>query len=112
MLRRPTANSRLRGGDGEMAGAQLDQVAARRQARQRGLQVRAFGAFGSQFAHQLLEIGAGVRQSRDVFEQGRVRHTSDSTGNGRRPASVDPDRIRFRIDNRRRTGYHLDYSPD
>ena len=62
------------GGDGVMPGAQLDQVAARGQAGQRRLHLPAFGAFSSQFANQLLEIGAAVRQSRNVPEQVGVRH--------------------------------------
>ena len=57
------------------AGRDVDRaVAARGQAGQRGFQIRAFGAFSAQFANQLLEIGAGMWQSRNVAEQGGVRH--------------------------------------
>ena len=62
------------GGDREVARAQLDHLAARRQTRQRGLQVRAFDALGPQLPHQLFEIGARVRQFAHVFQQGGVRH--------------------------------------
>ena len=58
-------------------GAQLDQVAARRQAGQRGLQFVALVALGAEFADELLEIGAGVRQPRDVRQQcGVSQHDS------------------------------------
>ena len=63
------------GGDGEVAGAQLDQVAAGGQAGEGGFQFRAIVALGSQLAHELFEIGLGVRQAGDVVEKGGVGHT-------------------------------------
>ena len=42
-------------GDGEVAGAQLDQVAARRQAGQRGFQAGTLAALRTQLANELLE---------------------------------------------------------
>jgi hypothetical protein len=62
-------------GDREMAGPHLDQLAAGGQARQRGLQRFPLVAFRAQFAHQLLEIGAGVGEARDMVEQAAVGHT-------------------------------------
>ena len=63
-------------GDHIMARAQLQQVAARGQPGQRGFQLLAVGAFRSQFADQLLEVAARVRQARQVVEYGPVRHSS------------------------------------
>src|SRR4051812_7629649 len=61
-------------GEDVLAAAQLDQVAATRQACQRCLQIGASGAFGAEFAHELLEIGPGVREASNVFEQRAIRH--------------------------------------
>ena len=62
------------GGYREVPRAQLDHLAARRQAPERRLQGRAFDALGPQFPRQLFEIGARVRQFAHVFQQGGVRH--------------------------------------
>ena len=55
------------GGDGVLAGAQLDEVAARDQARERGFQFLRVVALGAEFADQLFEIGAGVRAAVEMW---------------------------------------------
>ena len=71
------------GGDHVLAALQLDQVAARREARQRGFQLVAALAFSAQLAHQLLEVGPRVRQLGDVGYNCRVgHHSSNFTCNG------------------------------
>ena len=62
-------------GDGVVPGAELDQLAARHQAGQGSFELFALFAAGAEFADQLLEVRAGVRESRDVVEQAGVRHT-------------------------------------
>ena len=68
-------------GDHEMAGAQLDQIAARRQPGQRGFQFQALVAFGAGFPHELLEIGAGMRQAGRYVRAGPDPSHLDSTDN-------------------------------
>jgi len=66
MLRRPAAKLAAERGDGVVAGAQLDQIAASGQAGQHGFKFGSLAALSAEFAHQLLEVGVGVRQARDV----------------------------------------------
>jgi len=65
-----------------MAGPGFHQVAARQQAREREVQFRAGCAFAAELAHQLLEIGLGVRQAGDVVEQRRIGHRLIVSVNG------------------------------
>ncbi len=62
-------------GDGVVAGAQLDEVAARGEPGQSGFEGRAAIALNAQLADQLLEIGPGVREAGDVVQKGRVVHS-------------------------------------
>ena len=66
-------------GDGVLPGAQLDQIAARGQPRQRQFQVGASRSAYAQFAHELFEIGARMRQAGDVFENFGVVHSCHDT---------------------------------
>ena len=68
------------GGGDVVAGPRLDQVAARQQAGDGKLKVGAGCALGAQFAHELFEIGFGVRQAGDVVEQRRIGHRFDYIG--------------------------------
>src|ERR1035441_1012394 len=77
------------GGDHVLAALQLNQVAARREAGERGFQLIAAVAFNRQFAHQLFEVGAGVRQLGDVGHDCRVvHHSSNFTCNGWQSSAV------------------------
>src|ERR1039457_162245 len=69
-------------GDHVLAALQLDQVAERREPRQRGFQLFAAVTSKPQFAHQLLEVGARVRQLGNVGDNCRVgQHSSNFTCN-------------------------------
>ena len=68
MYRRPTANSRLARGGGEVAGACLNQITTGRKARQQSFQFLAIGDAGAELAHKLLEIGLGVGQTGNVVQ--------------------------------------------
>ena len=59
----------------EMAGAQLDQIAAVLQTLQRQFEVGAGRAFRAELPHELLEIGTGMGQPRNVVEDGGVGHS-------------------------------------
>jgi hypothetical protein len=59
---------------GEMARAKLDKLATRGQPRESVFEILARGAFGAQFAHQLLEAGPRMRQLCDVLDQRRIPH--------------------------------------
>jgi len=57
-----------------MAGTGLDQCAQGRQARQHGFELLPVGDAGAQFPYQLFEVSLGMRQTRDVFHEGRIGH--------------------------------------
>jgi hypothetical protein len=57
-----------------MARAQFDQVAAAGQALERGFELLALAAAGAGLLDELFEVGAGVRQLRDVVQQCPIRH--------------------------------------
>jgi hypothetical protein len=57
-----------------MARAKLDEFATRGQPRESVFEILAWGAFGAQFAHQLLEAGPRMRQLCDVLDQRRIPH--------------------------------------
>src|SRR5262249_40677279 len=61
--------------DGVVAGAQLQEIAAGDQTGQGQFEFHASVTARAQFAHQLLEAGAGMRQSSDVLEQAGIAHT-------------------------------------
>ena len=58
------------GGGDVVAGLELDEVAAGGEAVEDGFQLVAHGAVGAEFADELLEGGAGVRQALDVLDEG------------------------------------------
>ena len=64
----------IAGGSHEMAGTGLDQCALSRQPRQHGLKLLPVGDAGAQFPYQLFEVSLGMRQTRDVFHEGRIGH--------------------------------------
>ena len=70
------------GGDHELAALELDQVAARGEAGEGGFQLLAALSFGAQFADELLEVGAGMRQLGDMGYNCRIGHSSNFTCNG------------------------------
>src|ERR1035438_2625830 len=78
------------GGDHVLAALQLNQVAARREAREGGFQLVTALRFSAQFAHQLLEVGPRVRQLGDVGYDCRVgHHSSNFTCNGWQYSAVN-----------------------
>ena len=87
------------GGDHVLAALQLNQVAARGEAREGGFQLIAALGFSAQFAHQLFEVGPRVRQLGDVGYDCRVgHHSSNFTCNGWQTSAVS---IRLRRERRR-----------
>src|SRR5437870_1114954 len=58
----------------EMAGAGLDQIALCHQSREQRFQFFPAGSACAHLADELLEIGLGMGQPRDMFEQGGFRH--------------------------------------
>jgi hypothetical protein len=57
-----------------MAGTGLNQRSQGHQARQHGLEVLPAGEAGAQFPYQLFEVSLGMRQTGDVFHEGRIGH--------------------------------------
>jgi hypothetical protein len=61
-------------GDGVMAGTQFDEVAAGGEPGQRRLELFALAPAGPGLADELFEVGAGMREPRDMVEQRPIRH--------------------------------------
>src|SRR5207245_292422 len=74
----------------EVAGASLDEVAARHQTRQHGLQFLPASDTRPQLANELLEIAFAVRQPGNMLEHHRVGHATHGTPWGRSPTCRAP----------------------
>ena len=90
MFKRPTAYSRLNLRDYKMAGANFHQLPALDQPIQRALQLIARCKLRAEFANQLLERRARVRQPRDMFQDVGVRHRGLNESLGRHRQRSNP----------------------